>query len=212
MKSDMALSKLNLYKELGDNRFEALNFGVYKETLRLYVKETDGKRSKNLINMPIMFINARLLSEKLEELNNKEAPYNTSLDFYGAKWDNKTNKRIPNERDLMGKVGLARVANKDGDIINLMFVVTKDGIRKTFPLIPTPYLDIYENGKKLDDKERLSKMWTRAYAKSFDQVLAALPEVNNERHDDDDKGGYKKKYDKPKETTTNDSISDLDDI
>jgi len=210
MKSDLALGKLNLYKELGDGKFNMLNFGIFKETLRVYVREGDGtaKKGRNLINMPIMFINARAFMEELKTLNEKEAPYSVSFDMYGPKWDNTTKKRIPNERTLMGKIGVARAESKTKDIVNILFVVTDQNVKKVFPLIPTPYLDIYRNGKKITDKKELSEIWTRAYAKSLESVLDSLPEVNNER-DDSDIGSSD--FSKNKQTSDNveDVLNDL---
>lgn len=206
MKSDLALGKLNLYKELSDGKFNMLNFGVFKEVLRIYVREGDGtsKKGRNLINMPIMFINARAFVNELKELNEKEAPYSVSFDMYGPKWDNTTNKRIPNERVLNGKIGLARAESKTKDIVNILFVVTNQNVKKVFPLVPTPYLDVYRNGKKVTDKKELSEMWTKAYAKSFESVLDALPEVNNERDDSEVGGG-----DFKKNKQTSDSVDDV---
>ena len=206
MKSDLALGKLNLYKELGDGKFNMLNFGVFKEVLRIYVREGDGtsKKGRNLINMPIMFINARAFVNELKELNEKEAPYSVSFDMYGPKWDNTTNKRIPNERVLNGKIGLARAESKTKDIVNILFVVTNQNVKKVFPLVPTPYLDVYRNGKKVTDKKELSEMWTKAYAKSFESVLDALPEVNNERDDSEVSNG-----DFKKNKQTSDSVDDV---
>ena len=211
MKSDLALGKLNLYKELDEGKFNMLNFGVFKETLRVYVREGDGtgKRGRNLINMPIMFINARAFVEELKTLNDKEAPYSVSFDMYGPKWDPATKKRLPNERTLMGKIGVARAESKTKDIINILFVVTDQNVKKVFPLIPTPYLDVYRNGKKVSDKRELSEMWTKAYAKSFESVLDALPEVNNERDDSDISGNGS--FTKNKQTSDNidDVLEDL---
>jgi len=182
MKSDIALAKLTLYKELGEGKYQVLNFGVYREVLRLYVKEGDGtsKQGKNLLNMPIMFLNARAFFLELEKLNTRDTGYNMSFDMYGPKWD-ENSKRIPNARELIGKIGVARMANSDGEITNLIFVVNGQNVKKVFPLIPTPYLDLYRNGKKIEDKTELTDMWTEAYIKSFGDILAALPEVNNEK-------------------------------
>jgi len=216
MKSDIALGKLTLYKELKEGNYEVLNFGVYKEILRIYVKESseNGKKSRNLINMPFMFIYARAFLDELEVLNTRDVGYSISFDMYGPKWDPNTKERIPHDRTLMGKIGLARMENAAKEVVNLVFVITKDNVKKVFPLIPTPYLDIYVKGKKVEDKKELSERWTKAYYRSFEHVLSSLPEVNNLRKDDEEnnKGYNKKPYQKQQPANNVNSGDDLDDM
>jgi len=117
MRSDLALGKLNLYRELKNKELLIMNFGVYKETMRVYLKKVPkiGERGTNLINFPIAFLNARLFAEELSTLNEKEAGYTFHLELYGAKFDQTTNRRIDGEKELMGKIGLARAKNSKDD-------------------------------------------------------------------------------------------------
>jgi len=220
MKSDLALGKLNLYRETGKEKFNMLSFGIFKETLRVTVREKDNnpdaKQSRVLINMPIMFMYARLFLDELKTLNDKPEDYTMSLDMYGPKWDFNTKKRIPNQKELMGKLGIARKKNKEGSIVNLITVTTNQNIRNVFPIITTPYLELVRNGKKIEDKSELSMIWTKAYAKSLDGILSSLPEVNNERDDNNpefaNNKGYKKPYEKKefkKAPPVNDSVDDV---
>ena len=130
MKSDLALGKLTLYKELDNKKFLILNFGIYKEILRVYVKETEGAgdKGKNLINMPLMFINARLFVDEFKKLNNEKEGYSFVMEMYGPKWDS-SGKRLDGEKELNGKIGIARAKDKEGNIINLLFVVTNPNVK-----------------------------------------------------------------------------------
>jgi len=220
MKSDLALGKLNLYRETGKEKFNMLSFGIFKETLRITVREKDNnpdaKQSRVLINMPIMFMYARVFLEELEALNDRQEGYTISLDMSGPKWDFNTKKRLPNQKELMGKLGLARKKDKEGNVVNLLTVTTNQNVMNVFPIINTPYLDIVRNGKRIEDKSVLSKIWTKAYARSLDHILSALPEVNNERDDSNpefsNNKGYKKSYEKSgfkKAKPVNDSVDDV---
>jgi hypothetical protein len=214
-KSDLALGKLNLYRETGSEKFNMLTFGVFKESLRIYVREKDNnpdnKRSRIIMNMPIGFLYARAFLNELETITEKPEDYTFSLDLYGPKWSGE--KRVPNDRELMGKIGLARKKNKEGFVVNILTVATNQGVKNVFPIIPTPYLDIVINGKKIEDKTVLSTIWTKAFYRSFSDVLSSLPEVNNERDDNSEANNknYKKSYDKSKykKEPVNDDIDDV---
>ena len=213
MKSDLALGKLSLYKDIGDGKFIVLNFGVYKEVLRVYVKESKaaGDKGKNLINMPMMFINARLFIDEFKKLNNEKEGYSFMMETYGPKWT-QDGKRIEGEKNLVGKIGFARAKDKEGNLVNLLYVVTNQNVKKVFPIVPTPYLVMYRNGEKITDKEELSKLWTTAYIKSLESVLDNLPEVNNERDDNnpDNKTSYKKNNSFKKKESSSSDVDDLD--
>ena len=177
MNVNIALSKLKLFKELEGNRMHILTFGIYKDNLRIYVKEADRNNmrdAKLVCNMAVMSMNSRLLVEELRELHTREDKYKFELGMFGPKWVD--NKRVEGEMVKMGSVGLVRANNKDGKAINILYIESNIGTKYIFPLIPTPFVTISRNGKIVDDATALSNMWTTAYCKSFEGMLNLYPE------------------------------------
>ena len=203
----LALAKLTIYKDNGHVNFLVLNYGVYKNMLRIYVKESNGKgeRNANIVNTAIPFINARLLGDELSKLDSQKEGYVFSMKLYGPKWDNSTNKRVEGEKELNATIGLGKVKDKDENIINIMFVVSQHGVKKVFPLTTTPYTELFRDGKQITDKAELSNIWARAYAKSFNDALGDMPEAYSQP----ETSAPANNYNKQSVVTDKDIIDDL---
>lgn len=179
MNVNILLSKLSLYKEIDNDKLHVLAFGVYKNTLRIYVKESpkDDLRNNQLVfNMGVVTMNARLIANALETLNDQKEGYNLSFPMYGKKFVN--NQPVDGERELTGTIGVARAKNKSEDIVNLIYVTTPIGTKYIFPLTPTPYIDIVINGETVKDNKKLSEIWTKAFSDTFTAVLNNIPEAH----------------------------------
>lgn len=179
MNIDIALSRLKLFRQLKENKFQMLTFGVYKNVLRIYVREGSGvagEKTKLLQNLPLMLMNARIFVEELKKLSTRESGYNFVMELYAPGWTNEKMDR--SKKDLQGKIGMARAKSPDGDTTNLIYVVSNQNVKAVFPLIPTPYIQFSVNGKKITDKEVLSNMWTDGYAKTLDDALSLFPEIH----------------------------------
>lgn len=181
MNVNILLSRLALYREVDDKTLHALGFGVYKNNIRLYIKEspTSDIRNNTLIfNMALVHMNARLIANELNELNTRKEGYNVSFPLYGKKFIN--NQAVDGERELTGTIGVARTKDKSGDIINILYITSPVGTKYIFPLKPTPYVDVVKNGELVKDNKVLSEMWTKAYADTFTAVLNKIPEAINQ--------------------------------
>jgi len=178
MNVNIMLSRAVLYKDISDTKLNILKFGVYKNMLRLYVSEASKdniRDNKLLFTMPIPTINARVFSNTLEELNEKEDGFNIAYSLFGKKFMN--NQPVPNEKELMGVLGLARVKHKEGGIVNIIYITTPLETKYIFPLLPTPYMEIIKNGETIKDKTELSRIWTKAYSDNFKAILDNFPEA-----------------------------------
>ena len=214
---DTVLGKLRLFQDRGEGVLRMLSYGVYRNTIRLYVREikdNDFKKAKLLFNLPIVMVNMRVISDELITLSEKEEDYSFVMELFGPKWD-KNQKRVPNEKQLVGKIGLAKKKNKAGDVLNLIFLENNAGVKYFFPINTTPYVAIYKNGKKIDDKTELSNIWTKAYGKVLADLLALFPEqiIDKDGGGDGNKvGNYKKSNVEQSAEVKSDSVDDLDDI
>ena len=184
MNIDIALSRLKLFRQLKENKFQMLTFGVYKNILRVYVREGSGvagEKTKLLQNLPLMLMNARIFVNELKKLSKQDPGYNFVMELYAPGWKN--DKMDRSKKDLQGKIGMARAKSPEGDITNLIYVVSNQNVKAVFPLMPTPYIEFSVNGKKITDKEKLSNIWTEGYAKTLEEALALFPEIHIEDKD-----------------------------
>lgn len=178
MNVNVLLSRLALYREVGKNTLHALGLGVYKNTLRVYIKESAKENirdNKLIFNFGLVHMNARLIAAELQTLNDQKEGYNKAFALYGRKFEN--NQPVENERVLTATIGVARSKNKDGDVVNILYVTNTAGTKYIFTLLPTPYVDVIEDGKLVSDKKKLSVIWTKAYSDTFDAVLNKIPEA-----------------------------------
>ena len=178
MNVNIMLSRAVLYRELNDDKLHMLKFGVYKNMLRLYVSEASKNNirdNKLLFTMPIPTIDARVVLNTLETLNEQKEGFNIAYSLFGKKFVD--NQPVPNEKELMGVIGLARVKNKDDSIVNIVYITTPLETKYVFPLLPTPYIEIIKNGELVKDKTELSRIWSKAYADNFKAILDNFPEA-----------------------------------
>ena len=181
---NILLAQLKLYQEVKDDKLLLLSFGVYKKTLRLYINSMDkvgfGNR-KLIFSTGLVPMNSRLIGNSLLDLVKSKEEFDVGFKLYGAKYEN--DKRVENERTLICTIHIRKAKNKNGNLVNLIQIVTGLDVKYTFVLKPTPYIEVFENGEKVTDETHLSDIWAKAFAKNFNAVLDLVPERFDETTD-----------------------------
>ena len=176
------LSRVVLYREIKD-KLLSLNFGVYNNTLRLYIKETDKERKdtpKLICNLSLQPEKARYLKEmlinikdlELKDKNNREM----EVKLYGIEWD-KNNKPIHNSKVFLGSLAVGKVKNSEGAIVNYLAVTNKFNKKFVFPFLPTPYEEYYIDGSKIENKTILSNIKLNSFRAILENILNFIPEI-----------------------------------
>ena len=176
------LNKVILYREQNDTLL-SLNFGVYNNTLRLYVRSTDlekKNKSKLLCNMSLQPEKARFLKELLKDIKELSLE-NTDkkeieVKLYGIEWDS-NNKPIPNSKKLLGSLAVGKLKNKNNEIVNYLAITNMYGKKFIFPFLPTPYEEYYIDGKKIENKTILSSIKIKSFTAIFSNILNFVPEI-----------------------------------
>lgn len=232
------LNRVTLYREQKDRLF-SLNFGVYNNTLRLYIREVDIEKketSKLICNLSLQPEKARYLKEMLKEVKKLELKdkdkREMEVKLYGIEWD-RNGKPIPKSRVLLGILAVGKVKNGEGEIVNYLAVTNKFNKKFIFPFLPTPYEEYYIDGNKIENKTILSNIKLNSFKTIFEDILGFVPEVVPELEEikndiKNKRNGYNKGYSNFKkdnndnnkikekeiviETTAKDSGDDIDDL
>ena len=217
------LGRVTLYREVKD-KLLSLNFGVYNNTLRLYVRETDKERKESpklICNLSLQPEKARYLKEMLlniKDLDMKDKDNReVEVKLYGIEWD-KNNKPIPNSKVYLGSLAVGKIKNKEGSIVNYLAVVNRYNKKFIFPFLPTPYEEYYIDGSKIDNKTILSNIKLNSFRATLENILNFIPEVVPELEEiknniKNKRNGYKNDYSNKqqnKKETVSEEIS-LDD-
>lgn len=181
MNIDTALAQLDLYKEAGESEFFKFRIGIWNKHMRIYISKGNQRKDvkdKLLFNMVLMHKNARMFEEDFEEIIKSKEPLSLSYDLLSPTWEN--DKMIKDAKQLTGKLGIAKVKNKEGLLINVLFVITPQNVKYLFPLLPTPYVRVVRNNVEVTDKIKLTDKWTSMYHNTFKAVLDMIPEAYSE--------------------------------
>jgi len=203
---DNMLGKLSLMTKNGNKEYR-LKFSGYKNFLRLHIFYTE-RNPDNLAELkvnqfvgsiPINRTGLNIIVNELSKLNTKEEGYVAGLNVYKPIWED---NKMTDERVLAGRIFVGRKKLEEG-IINFIGVsinIAGEDKKFVFKLLPSPYLEIIVNGKKVSE-EMASMMWTDAYYRTLVDVLSNLPEVL-----EDDEQQSKNKKSSDVKTTTGDEL------
>jgi len=181
MNIDVALAQLDLFKEAGESDFFKFKIGIWNRHMRIYISKGNQKKEvkdKLLFNMVLMHKNARMFEEDFETVLKSKEPISLSYELLSPTWEN--DKMVKDAKQLTGKLGIAKAKNKEGELLNILFVITPQNVKYLFPLLPTPYVKVFKNNVEVTDKTPLSNKWTSMYHKTFKAVLDLIPEAYSE--------------------------------
>ena len=123
-------------------------------------------RAELKINFAINKHALYVIVNELEDLVKHKDEYSVTVDMFAPVWEN---DQQTNDIKKAGSLTLGK-KEVDGDFINYITLESKDGLKFSFKLLPSPYVKLLVNGTPLDNGQTSNK-WTLAYAVMLKGIL-----------------------------------------
>jgi len=168
------LDKTQVYNKVmlfstGDTKEARMLIQDWKGYPRVSVFTRDKKRkakSESKVNFAINKQSLYVIVNELNDLIDRKDEYSITIDMFSPVWEN------DQQTNDIKKAGSFTLGKKkvDGKFIIYITLESKDGLKFSFKMLPSPYVKMIVNGVLLEE-EALSKKWAKAYATMLQGVL-----------------------------------------